>query len=50
MRKIKGEEVARDIYITYIYHSAKDYKCVICSNQINNCPVTVQDVESAQKV
>ena len=29
--KIKGEEVARALYITLIYNSAKDYKWVIFS-------------------
>ena len=43
-------EVARDIYTTFIYPSAKEYKWVIQINQINNCPVTVHDVEIAQKV
>ena len=49
-RQIKVAEVARDIYVTLVYPSAKDYNWVICSNQIKNFPVTVQDVEVAQKV
>ena len=49
-RQIEGAEAARDIYATPIYPSTKDYKCVICSNQINKCPVTVQDVDVAQEV
>ena len=44
-RQIKGAEVARYLYVTLIYPSAKDYKWVICSNQIKNCPVTVHDAE-----
>ena len=43
-------EVARYLYDILIYLSAKDYKWVICSNHINSFPVTVQDVEFAQKV
>ena len=49
-RQIKGVEVARDFYATLIYPSDKDYKWVIHSNHINNCPVTIQDVEVAHKV
>ena len=49
-RQIKGAEVSRDIYATLIYPSAKYYKWVIHRNQINNCPVTFQDAEVAQKV
>ena len=44
-RQIKGAEVDRSIYVTLDNPSAKDYKWVICSNQIKNCPVTVQDAE-----
>ena len=43
-------EVARYLYDILIYLSAKDYKWVICSNQIKNCPVTVQDAEVVKKV
>ena len=43
-------EVARALCATLIYPSYKYYKCVICGNHIKNCPVTVQDVEVAQKV
>ena len=43
-------DAARDIYATLIYTSAKGYKGVIRSNQIKNCPVTVQDVKVVQKL
>ena len=49
-RHIKGSEVARSLYAILIYPSDKDYKWVICSNHIKNCPVKVQDVEVGQKV
>ena len=49
-RQIKGAEVARSLYTTLIYPSAKDYKWAIISNQIKTCPLTVQDVEVAQNV
>ena len=50
MTQIKGAEVARDLYTALIYPSDKYYKWFICRNHINNCPLTVHDVEVAQKV
>ena len=49
-KQIKGPESSRDIYATLIYPSEKDYKWVIRSNKIKNCPVMVQDVDVAQKI
>jgi hypothetical protein len=46
-RQIKGAETARALYTTLSYPSMKDFKWVIHSNQIKNCPVTVQDVDVA---
>jgi hypothetical protein len=43
-RKIKGTETARALYTTLSYPSMKDFKWVIRSNQIKDCPVTVQDI------
>jgi hypothetical protein len=28
----------------------KDFKCVIWSNQIKDCPVTIQDIDVATKI
>ena len=49
-RQIKGAEVARTLYATLSYPSMKDFKWVIRSNQIKDCPVTVQDVDVALKI
>jgi hypothetical protein len=49
-RQIKGAEVARTLYATLSYPSWKDFKWVIRSNQIKDCPVTVQDVDVALKI
>ena len=49
MRQIKGAK-ARTLYATLIYPRAKEYKWMIHSNHMQNCPVKVQDVEVAQKV
>jgi hypothetical protein len=47
-RQIKGAEQARTMYATLGYPSIKDFKWVtIQSNQIKDCPVTVQDVITA---
>jgi hypothetical protein len=42
-RQVKGAEQARTLYATLGYPSIKDFKWVIQSNQIKDCPVTVQD-------
>ena len=49
-RQIKNAEAARTLYATLSYPSLKDFKWVLRSNQIQNCPVTVQDAEVASKI
>lgn len=46
-RQIKGAEAARTLYATLHYPSMKDFKWILRSNQIKNCPVTVNDAENA---
>ena len=49
-RQIKGAETARSLYPKLGYPSIKDYKWMIQNNQIQDCPVTVQDIECAHKI
>jgi hypothetical protein len=49
-RQIKSAELARTLYKTLSYPSMKDFKWVIQSNQIKDCPVTVQDIDMARKI
>ncbi len=49
-RQIKGAESARILYAKLGYPSTKDYKWIIQSNQIKDCPVTVQDVDAANHI
>jgi hypothetical protein len=49
-RQIKGAETARALCTTLSYPSMKDFKWVIRSNHIKDCPVTVQDVDVAIKI
>ena len=49
-RQIKGAEAARALFATLSYPPMKDFKWVIRSNQIKDCPVTVEDVEVATKI
>jgi hypothetical protein len=49
-RQLKGAELARTLYANLGYPSMKDYKWVIQSNQIKDCPVTVDDVVAANKI
>jgi hypothetical protein len=49
-RQIKSAELARTLYKTLNYSSMKDFKWVIQSNQIKDCPVTVQDIDVARHI
>jgi hypothetical protein len=49
-RQIKSAELAITLYKTLSYPSMKDFKWVIQSNQIKDCPVTVQDIDVARKI
>jgi hypothetical protein len=49
-RQVKGADQARTLYATLGYPSIKDFKWVIQSNQIKDCPVTVQDVTTAHNI
>jgi hypothetical protein len=49
-RQIKGAKAVRALYATLSYPSWKDFKWVIRSNQIKDCPVTVQDVDVAHTI
>jgi hypothetical protein len=49
-RQIKSAELARTLYNTLSYPSMKDFKWVIKSNQIKDCPVIVQDIDVARKI
>jgi hypothetical protein len=50
-RQLKGAELARTLYANLGYPSMKDYRWVmIQSNQIKDCPVTVDDVIAANKI
>jgi hypothetical protein len=49
-RQIKGAELARTLYKTLSYPSTKDFKWVTGSNKINDCPVTIQDIDVVMKI
>ncbi len=50
-RQIKEVEVApRSLYSKLKYLSWKDFKWIIRSNQIKDCPVTVEHVDTALKI
>jgi hypothetical protein len=49
-RQIKCAEIARNLYKTLSYPSMKDFKWVIQSNQIKDCPVMIQDIDVATKI
>lgn len=49
-RQIKEAEAARTLYKTLNYPSIKDFKWIVRSNQIKNCPVTCDHIDVAQKI
>jgi hypothetical protein len=49
-RQIKESEVARSLYSKLNYPSLKDFKWIIWSNQIKDCPVTKNHVDTALKI
>jgi hypothetical protein len=49
-RQIKEAEVAQSLYSKLKYLSWKDFKWIIRSNQIKDCPVTVDHVDTALKI
>ena len=49
-QQLKGAELAKQLYATLGYPSVKDFRWMVQSNQIKDCPVTVQDIESAHKI
>ena len=49
-RQLKGAEQARALYSTLNYPSLKDFRWVVRTNQIQDCPVTVADVDAASKI
>ena len=49
-RHIKDGEVARQLYRTLVYPSTRYFIWAVQIHQIKNCPVTVQNVDSAIKI
>jgi hypothetical protein len=49
-RQIRDADNARTLYATLSYPSRTDFRWIIRSNQIKDCPVSVQDVDAAFKI
>ena len=49
-QQIKGAETARVLYAKLVYPSVKDFRWIIISNQIQDCPVTVQDINISHTI
>ena len=49
-RQLKGAQLAKELFVKLVYWLLKDFKWAIHSNQIANCPVTVEDIENAQQI
>ncbi|KMZ58833.1 hypothetical protein ZOSMA_7339G00010, partial [Zostera marina] len=49
-RQIKDAEVARTLYSNVAYPSMNDFRWMVRHNQIKDCPVTVADIDVAEKI
>ena len=49
-RQVKSAEVDRTIYANLCYPYWRDFKWVIRSNHIKDCPVTVEDIDVSFKI
>jgi hypothetical protein len=49
-RQIKEVETARSLYSKLNYPPWKDFKWIIRSNQIKDCPITVEHVDTTHKI
>ena len=49
-RKVNGAEQAKTLYVKLGYPSVKDFRWVVQSQQIIDCPVTVQDTGIAYEI
>jgi hypothetical protein len=48
--QIKCAQITQNLYKTLSYPFMKDFKWVIWSNQIKDCPVTIHDIDVAKKI
>ncbi len=49
-RQIASVDKVRDLYASLVYPSDADYKWILKSNQIKDCPVSVKDAKVALKI
>jgi hypothetical protein len=49
-RQIKCAEIAQNLYKIFSYLSMKDFRWIIRSNQIKDCPMTIQYIDVAMKI
>ena len=49
-RQVARAEEARKLYQVIGYPSLRDFKHVIQTNQIKNCPVTIEDINICEKI
>jgi len=47
-KQVKRAQEAKELYAKLAYPSLVDFKWAVLSNQIANCPVTVEDIDVAQ--
>ena len=46
-KEIKRAEVAKNLYETIVFPSVADFKVIVQSNGIRNCPITLEGINDA---
>lgn len=49
-RQVEAAEKAQGLYAGLVYPSMMDYKWILESNQVENCPVSVEDAKVRKNV
>ena len=49
-RQIKSDVKAQELHPTLEFSTAKEVKCIITSNHIQDCPVETKDMDNAKAV
>ncbi len=49
-RQLEAADKVQQLYASFAYPSEADFKWILQSNQIKDCPITIRDAEIAFKV
>ena len=49
-KEIMRADLAKNLYEMIVFPSVDDYKLIMQSNGIRNCPITLEDIKNAQTI